>query len=100
MQNHTANITSSQLREALRIREQIDSLEGELRACLSPGITTPKPLGPATLTPAQRNQNAAGLVPSVLNRRKRRMSAATRRKLSIAMKNRYAKLRASQTEPA
>ena len=66
-------LTTTQLKQAVQIREQIESLQEKLDALL--GGTAPAASAPA--------------------KSKRTMSAATRKKMAAAQQARYAKLKAS-----
>ena len=68
--NLLANLSLQQLKQAIVIREKIDDLETELRRIIGGGFGTPKSAAP---------------------RRKGKMSAAARAKISAAAKARWAK---------
>ncbi len=72
-------LTSKQLRRAADIQDKIESLQKELS----------KLLGGATVIAG--NSPAAGAVP-----KKRKMSAAARKKIAAAQKARWAKVKASK----
>jgi hypothetical protein len=74
------NLSSKQLRRAANLRDRIDKLEKRLAAILS---STPE--GPVE----------AAVKPTKAPRRKRGMSKAARTKQSLAMKKRWAKVKAA-----
>jgi hypothetical protein len=70
-------LTSKQLRQAAAIKDKIESLQGKLKRLLGSNANNP---GPAIKS----------------GRRKRKMSAAARAKISKAAKARWAKVRADR----
>ncbi|ODU25275.1 MAG: hypothetical protein ABS95_00700 [Verrucomicrobia bacterium SCN 57-15] len=74
-----ANLSAQQLRRAAAIKEQIESLQKELQQIFGAPAETPT-------TPAASPQK----------RKKRRMSAAARAKISAAAKARWAKIKAGK----
>jgi hypothetical protein len=73
-----ANLSLQQLKQAVTIREKIESLENELSRIIGGQPSTAKPGAP---TP---------------KRKRRKMSAAARAKISAAAKARWAKFRAKK----
>ena len=73
--NLLANVPRQKLKQAIAIREKIESLENELSRIIGGGSRTPKTAAP---------------------RRKGKMSAAARARISAGMKARWAKRRGKQ----
>ena len=76
--NLLANVSLQQLKQAVRIREKIETLEKELSRIIDEQPSTAKTGAPAP------------------NRKRRKMSAAARAKISAAAKARWAKARAKK----
>ena len=76
MNTSLANLSAEQLRRAAAIKEQIESLEKELQQIFGAPSKADSPLPP--------------------RKKKRRMSAAARAKISAAAKARWAKVKAAK----
>jgi hypothetical protein len=103
------NITVAQLRKAVAIKEQIESLESELAGLLGASTSNGvrgRPSGRRTMSPAARARISAAqkarwaktnepAVSTTPKRGRRKMSAAVKARLSAAAKARWAKARAA-----
>lgn len=76
MNTSLANLSAKQLRRAAAIKDQIESLEKELQRIFGAPVTAEKPQAP--------------------RKKKRRMSAAGRARISAAAKARWAKIKAAK----
>ena len=87
MDNNLLNLSPASLRRAAQIKEQIDSLTGELGAILSGGASG-KRRGrpPGDSSKAEVGESKPG---------RRRMSASARAKIAAAAKARWAKAKAA-----
>jgi hypothetical protein len=80
-----SNLTPEQLRTAADLMEKIGGLQNELNQLLGDGVPAPFEAATAEAPQAPRN-----------GRRKRRVSTAHRKALSLAAKARWAKARAAR----
>jgi hypothetical protein len=86
--NNILNLSVAQLKRAITIKEQIESLESELASVLG---TTPAP------APAPAVASAVAPAPA---KKKKVMSPAARAKIGAAQKARWAKLKETSTPAA
>jgi hypothetical protein len=83
----TSELSTSQLRQALQLREQIESLQERLEALLG-----------GSASPAKSSAKVKAAAPAAPKRRT--MSAATRAKMRAAQQARWGAVKAEETSPA
>jgi len=107
--NTITSLTSSQLRKAAALKDQLDSLQGELDQLLGSSSNGPAPVSAprrkmsaaarAKIAAAQRLRwakfHGTKIAPAVGKKSKRHMSAAARAKIAAAARARWAKAKAA-----
>ncbi|HZM04858.1 MAG TPA: hypothetical protein VFC44_17805 [Candidatus Saccharimonadales bacterium] len=94
------DLTVAQLRRAVEIREEIESLQGQLQSLIGGGSNAAAPTAARRGRKPGRRAKAAARAAGTRTPGKRRMSAAGRARIAAAARERWAKFRSGSASEA